>query len=66
MWKSLLIAQIKELGAMHYWMGEIIGHSLVESGALTPEYFEFMINIKKALDPNKIMSPDKFYLSKQY
>ncbi|WXG41881.1 MAG: FAD-binding oxidoreductase [Candidatus Freyarchaeum deiterrae] len=66
MWKSLLIAQIKELGAMHYWMGEIIGHSLVESGALTPEYLEFMINIKKALDPNKIMSPDKFYLSKQY
>jgi len=66
LWKSLLIAQIKELGAMHYWMGEIIGRSLVDSGALTPAYYNFMINVKKALDPNKIMSPDKFYLANQY
>ncbi len=66
LWKSLLIAQIKELGGIHYWMGEIIGHSLVESGALTKEYFDFILTIKKSLDPNKIMSPNKFYLSNYY
>jgi len=66
LWKDLLITQIKELGAMHYWMGEIIGHALVDSGALTPEFYEFMTKIKKILDPNKIMSPEKFYLSQQY
>lgn len=66
MWKDLLITQIKELGGMHYWMGEIIGHALVESGALSPDYYKFMINIKKTLDPNKIMSPEKFHLNQHY
>jgi len=65
-WKELIINQIKELGAVHYWMGEIIGRSLVDAGALTPEYYNFMISIKKALDPNKILSPGKFYLGNQY
>ncbi|MHA1378916.1 MAG: FAD-binding oxidoreductase [Candidatus Helarchaeota archaeon] len=66
MWKSLLTAQIKELGGMHYWMGEIIGHALVDSGALTEDYYQFMLNIKKSLDPNKIMSPNKFRLAMNY
>ncbi|MFX0136781.1 MAG: FAD-binding oxidoreductase [Candidatus Hodarchaeota archaeon] len=66
LWKSLIIAQIKELGCMHYWMGEIIGHALVESGALTEEYYNLMISIKKALDPNKIISPNKFHLANHY
>lgn len=66
LWKNLLIDQIKELGGLHYWMGEIIGHSLVESGALTQEYLDFIINIKKILDPNKIMSPNKFHLAQYY
>ncbi|MHA1147137.1 MAG: FAD-binding oxidoreductase [Promethearchaeota archaeon] len=65
-WKELLIAQIKELGAVHYWMGEIIGRSLVDAGALTPEYYNFMISLKKSLDPNKILSPGKFYLTDKY
>ncbi|MHA1273434.1 MAG: FAD-binding oxidoreductase [Promethearchaeota archaeon] len=66
LWKDLLITQIKELGAIHYWMGEIIGHSLVDAGALTPEYYNFMVSVKKALDPNKILSPGKFYLTEYY
>ncbi|MBD3227579.1 MAG: FAD-binding protein [Candidatus Lokiarchaeota archaeon] len=66
LWKDLLIAQIKELGGLHYWMGEIIGHSLVESGALDPKYLDFIVNIKKILDPNKIMSPNKFHLAQYY
>ncbi|MFX1393826.1 MAG: hypothetical protein ACFFAH_09655, partial [Promethearchaeota archaeon] len=66
LWKDLIISQIKELGGIHYWMGEIIGRSLVDSGALTQEYYNFMISIKKALDPNKILSPGKFYLGNAY
>nr|MDO8112226.1 FAD-binding oxidoreductase [Candidatus Sigynarchaeota archaeon] len=66
LWEDLIVSQIKELGGIHYWMGEIIGQSLVDSGALTPEYYNFMISIKKALDPNKVLSPGKFYLDKKY
>ncbi len=65
-WKDLIITQIKELGGVHYWMGEIIGRALVDSGALTEEYYNFMITIKKALDPNRILSPGKFYLTDNY
>lgn len=65
LWKDLLVNQIKN-GAIHYWMGEIIGHALVESSALTKEYYNFMISIKKALDPNKILSPEKFHLGENY
>ncbi|MBA7664799.1 hypothetical protein ES703_72862 [subsurface metagenome] len=66
LWKDLIITQIKELGGIHYWMGEIIGRALIDSGALTEEYYNFMISIKKALDPNKILSPGKFYMGDNY
>ncbi len=66
LWKDFLITQIKTLGGIHYWMGEIIGRALVDSGALTEEYYNFMITVKKALDPNKILSPGKFYLTDNY
>jgi len=65
-WKDLIITQIKTLGGVHYWMGEIIGRALVDSGALTEDYYNFMITLKKALDPNKILSPGKFYLTDNY
>ncbi|MFX1454966.1 MAG: hypothetical protein ACFFDB_06285, partial [Promethearchaeota archaeon] len=66
LWKDFLITQIKTLGGIHYWMGEIIGRALVDSGALTEEYYNFMITIKKALDPNRILSPGKYYLTDNY
>ena len=61
LWKELLISQVK-LGGIHYWMGEIIGQALVDSGALSEQYYNFMVSIKKALDPNLILSSGKFYL----
>ncbi|MFW9821549.1 MAG: FAD-binding oxidoreductase [Candidatus Thorarchaeota archaeon] len=66
LWKDFLITQIKTLGGIHYWMGEIIGRALVDAGALTEEYYNFMITVKKALDPNKILSPGKYYLTDNY
>jgi len=65
LWKDLLIHLIKA-GGVHYWMGEVIGHALVDAGALTEDYYNFMITVKKALDPNKVMSPGKFYLGDKY
>ena len=65
LWKELLLELIK-IGGIHYWMGEIIGHALVDAGALTEDYYKFMITVKRALDPNKIMSPGKFYLGDKY
>ncbi len=66
LWKDFLTTQIKTIGGIHYWMGEIIGRALIDAGAITEEYYNFMISIKKALDPNKILSPGKFYLGDNY
>ncbi len=65
LWKDLLTQLIK-IGGIHYWMGEIIGHTIVEVGAFSKEYNNFMTTIKKALDPNKILSPEKFHLDRNY
>ncbi|MHA1727555.1 MAG: FAD-binding oxidoreductase [Promethearchaeota archaeon] len=65
LWKDLITTLIK-FGGQHYWMGEIISHALVDSGALSEEYYNFMITLKKALDPNKVLCPGKFYLGDKY
>lgn len=49
-------------GAAHYWLGESISQSVVEAGAYTPEYMQFFKDMKKAVDPNFLLSPKKFHL----
>jgi len=59
LWKDQLDMVIKA-GAMNYMLGWIGSRQLVKSGAFTDEYYNFMLSIKKILDPNNILSPGKF------
>jgi hypothetical protein len=49
-------------GGVHYWLGESISQSIVEAGAYTPEFLQFFKDIKKTVDPNFLLSPNKFHL----
>jgi hypothetical protein len=49
-------------GGVHYWLGESISQSIVESGAYTPEFMQFFKDMKKTVDPNYILSPKKFHM----
>ncbi|MFW9880174.1 MAG: FAD-binding oxidoreductase [Candidatus Thorarchaeota archaeon] len=49
-------------GGAHYWLGESISQSIVESGAFTPEYEQMFRDLKKTVDPNYLLSPNKFHL----
>jgi hypothetical protein len=60
-WHKKLRAQVRYGGA-HYWLGESISQSIVEAGAYTPEFAQFFKDMKKAIDPNFILSPKKFHM----
>ena len=60
-WHKKLRAQVRYGGA-HYWLGESISQSIVEAGAYTPEFTQFFKDMKKAVDPNFILSPKKFHM----
>ena len=47
-------------GAMNYMLGYIASRELVNAGAFTGQYYNFMKGIKKFLDPNNVLSPGKF------
>ncbi|MHA1147699.1 MAG: FAD-binding oxidoreductase [Promethearchaeota archaeon] len=56
------VAHQAQYGGAHYWLGESISQSIVESGAYTPEFVQFFKNIKRTVDPNYILSPKKFHM----
>jgi len=49
-------------GGVHYWLGEAISQSIVEADAYTPEFVQFFKDMKKTVDPNFILSPNKFHM----
>ena len=61
-WHKKLRHQVK-YGAAHYWLGESISQSIVEAGAYKPEFMQFFKDIKKTVDPNFLLSPNKFHLN---
>lgn len=59
LWESQLDAVIKA-GAMHYMLGYVASRQLVNSGAFSDRYYNFMKDIKRLLDPNNILNPGIF------
>ncbi|MHA1933025.1 MAG: hypothetical protein ACW96X_10815 [Promethearchaeota archaeon] len=60
-WHKKIRHQVR-YGAAHYWLGESISQSIVEAGAYTPEFMQFFKDMKKAVDPNFLLSPNKFHM----
>ncbi|MHA1688262.1 MAG: FAD-binding oxidoreductase, partial [Promethearchaeota archaeon] len=60
-WHKKLRFQVR-YGAVHYWLGESISQSIVEAGGFTPEFAQFFKDIKKTIDPNFLLSPNKFHM----
>ncbi len=60
-WHKKLRAQVR-YGGCHYWLGESISQSIVEAGAYTPEFAKFFKDVKKVVDPNFLLSPNKFHM----
>jgi len=59
LWKSLL-ERVTKSGVQWYMMGDFMSRLMVDIGAYTPEYYNFMKSIKKVLDPKSIISRGKF------
>ncbi|MFX0188867.1 MAG: FAD-binding oxidoreductase [Candidatus Hodarchaeota archaeon] len=60
-WHKKIRHQVR-YGGVHYWLGEAISQSIVESDAYTPEFVQFFRDMKKAVDPNYLLSPNKFHM----
>jgi len=61
LWHKKIRYQVK-YGAVHYWLGESISQSITEAGAFTKNFEQFFRDMKKAVDPNFLLSPNKFHL----
>ncbi|TFF94795.1 MAG: FAD-binding oxidoreductase [Promethearchaeota archaeon] len=59
-WHKKIRAQVR-YGGVHYWLGEAISQSLVEANAYTPEFIDFFKDMKRTVDPNFLLSPNKFH-----
>ena len=53
-WRDLIENEIR-YGAIHYWLGKVIGERVART--YPGPYFEFLRTIKRALDPNNILNP---------
>jgi FAD/FMN-containing dehydrogenase len=61
LWHKKIRYQVK-YGGVHYWLGESISQSITEAGAFTNDFEQFFRDIKKTVDPNFLLSPNKFHL----
>lgn len=61
MWHKKIRLQVR-YGGVHYWLGEAISQSIVEADAYTPDFIQFFKNMKKTVDPNFLLSPNKFHM----
>lgn len=61
MWHKRVRNQVR-YGGVHYWLGESISQSIVEAGAYTPGFLQFFKNMKRNVDPNFLLSPNKFHM----
>ena len=61
MWHKKLRAQVRYGGA-HYWLGESISQSIVEADAFEPDFIKFFKDMKKTVDPNFLLSPNKWHM----
>ncbi|MHA1266281.1 MAG: FAD-binding oxidoreductase [Candidatus Helarchaeota archaeon] len=61
LWKSNLEMIVKS-GGMPYMAGMRFSRALIDVGAFSDPYYNFLKAIKQTLDPEGIISPGKFYL----
>jgi hypothetical protein len=61
MWHKKTRYQVR-YGAVHYWLGESISQSIVEADAYTSEFRQFFKDMKKQVDPNFLLSQNKFHM----
>ena len=61
LWHKKIRYQVR-YGAAHYWLGESISQSITEAGAFTSDFVKFFKDMKKAVDPNFLLSPNKWHL----
>ena len=61
LWHKKLRHQVR-YGGVHYWLGESISQSILEADAYTPEFIQFFRDMKKTVDPNFLLSPNKFHM----
>jgi len=60
-WHKKVIYQV-QYGGVHYWLGESISQSIVEANAYTPEFLRLFKDMKRVVDPDFLLSPNKFHM----